>query len=92
MLIERQNAYHFFDCEDPRDSQKLQNLMLILEPLEGIIMINEIQLMPDIFAVLRVLVDQKKERTFIILGSASDVLVTHSAETLAGRVGWVGFG
>jgi len=47
--------------------------------------------MPDIFAVLRVLVDQKKERTFIILGSASDVLVTHSGETLAGRVGFIKF-
>ena len=57
----------------------------------GVIMINEIQLMPDIFAVLRVLVDQKKERTFIILGSASDVLVTHSGETLAGRVGFIEF-
>ncbi|NBV42788.1 ATP-binding protein [bacterium] len=83
---------HFFDMEDPRDQSRLENPMMALEELTGLIVIDEIQLRPDLFSVLRVLADQKKERHFIILGSASQTLVAQSAETLAGRISYLELG
>jgi len=50
----------FFDLEDLRDEQALLNPMLALENLEGLIVIDEIQMVPDLFNVLRVLIDKYK--------------------------------
>jgi predicted AAA+ superfamily ATPase len=52
------------------------------------VIIDEIQLRPDLFPVLRVLVDERP-RKFLILGSASRDLIHQSSETLAGRIGYV---
>ena len=79
---------HFFDCEDNRDLARLQNPLLALEPLTGLVIIDEIQNRPDLFPALRVLADQKIDRQFLILGSASPDLLRQSSETLAGRVGF----
>ena len=79
---------HFFDCEDNRDLARLQNPILALEPLSGLVIIDEIQNRPDLFPALRVLADQRIERQFLILGSASPDLLRQSSETLAGRVGF----
>ena len=81
----------FFDLEDPRDLARLDNPMLALEPLEGIVVLDEIQRRPELFPVLRVLAD-KRTTKFIILGSASPNLVRHSSETLAGRVAFLELG
>lgn len=80
---------HYFDLENPVHLAKLQEPMLALEPLEGLIVIDEIQRRPDIFPVLRVLVDQAKNRRFLILGSASRDLIAQSSETLAGRISYL---
>jgi len=85
-------ATHFFDCEDPRDLGRLENAMLTLEPLAGIVIIDEIQRRPELFPVLRVLADQNVERQFIVLGSASRDLISQGAETLAGRIGFIELG
>lgn len=77
---------NFFDCENPIDISRLQNPMLALDDLTGLVIIDEIQLMPELFPVLRVLADAKKERRFLILGSASRNLVMRGSESLAGRV------
>src|SRR5690554_2157898 len=61
---------HHFDLEDPLHLSQLENPRLTLSPLLGLIIIDEIQLRPDLFPVLRVLVDEKKDRYFLILGSA----------------------
>lgn len=50
----------YFDLEDPRDQVRLANPILALEGLLGTVVINEAQRMPELFPVLRVLVDQDR--------------------------------
>ncbi|MDT8398876.1 MAG: ATP-binding protein [Pseudomonadales bacterium] len=85
-------SIHAFDCEDPRDSARLENPMLTLEPLDGLVIIDEIQLMPELFAVLRVLADNSNQTRYLILGSAAPELVQKSAESLAGRISYIELG
>jgi predicted AAA+ superfamily ATPase len=82
---------YFFDLEDPQDLARLEDPMLALTSLDAeLIVIDEIQRRPDLFPVLRVLVDQEeKKRKFLILGSASRDLIRQSSETLAGRIGYI---
>lgn len=79
---------HTFDLENPFDLARLDEPYTALSPLEGLIIIDEIQRRPDLFPVLRVLVDERP-RQFLILGSASRDLIRQSSETLAGRIGYV---
>lgn len=81
----------FFDLENPNDLARLENPMLALEHItDSLIVIDEIQLRPNLFPVLRVLADQhEKKRKFLILGSASRDLIRQSSETLAGRIGYI---
>jgi uncharacterized protein len=85
------NNVIFFDLEDPYDLGRLEdNPMLTLEaiPNDYLIVIDEVQRRPELFPMLRVLVD-KKPRKFLILGSASRDLLRQSSETLAGRIGYI---
>ncbi len=78
---------HYFDLENPEDLARLQDPMLALKRLEGLVVIDEIQRIPDIFEVLRVLVDRPdSDCRFLVLGSASPELLRQSSETLAGRI------
>lgn len=87
--VKKQNEkYHFFDLEDPLDLAKLDNPKLVLESLDGLIVIDEIQRKPELFPVLRVLVD-KYDKKFLILGSASSELIRQSSESLAGRINYI---
>lgn len=87
---EKELRVHHFDLEDPADLVQLENPMLALSHLEGLIIIDEIQRRPELFPVLRVLIDKKKEKQkFLILGSASRDLIQQSSETLAGRIGYL---
>jgi len=79
---------HVFDLENPRDLARLEQPQLALEGLQGLIMIDEIQRKPDLFPLLRYLVDQRPEQRFLILGSASSNLRQQSGESLAGRIGY----
>jgi len=83
---------HFFDLENPRDELRLKEPHLALENLEGLIVIDEIQRKPNLFPLLRFLVDQKKKQKFLILGSASRDLIKQSSETLAGRIAYFQLG
>lgn len=77
----------YFDLENPRDVLRLSDPLLALEEMEGLIVIDEIQLIPNLFPVLRVLVDQKRpKQRYLILGSASRELIHQSSESLAGRI------
>ena len=61
--------------------------MTALGQLRGLIVIDEVQRHPDLFPILRVLLDRKPVRArFLILGSASPELLRQSSETLAGRL------
>jgi len=86
----------FFDLEDPRDRAKLEQPMLSLEPPSGLVVIDEVQLRPELFSVVRVLADRPRRPTrFLLLGSASPHVVRGVSESLAGRAGYVeldGFG
>lgn len=81
---------NYFDLEDPAHLERLRNPKLALEPLRGLVVIDEIQLRPELFPVLRVLADREGSDTrFLILGSASRDLIRQGSETLAGRIGFV---
>ena len=76
-----------FDLEDPRDLGQLGEPMLALEPLRGLIVIDEVQLRPELFSVLRVLADRSPSPArFLVLGSASPELLRQGSESLAGRI------
>jgi uncharacterized protein len=81
-----------FDLEDPRHVQRLQNPLLALEGTKGLVIIDEIQRLPGLFPVLRVLVDRYKETKYLILGSASRDLIKQSSESLAGRISYLEIG
>ncbi len=87
---------HAFDLEDPADRARLNEPSLALRPLEGLVVLDEIQRTPEIFPVLRVLADRPGTRTrFLVLGSASRDLLRQASETLAGRIAYLhleGFG
>ena len=88
-FAQRYKNVHFFDLENPTDLVRLQNPMVTLGQLDSdLIIIDEIQRAPELFPILRVLVDEKP-RKFLILGSASRDLLQQSSETLAGRIGYV---
>lgn len=83
-------ATTFFDLENPRDLARLSEPLLALEDLEGIIVIDEIQLRPDLFSILRVLADRTPlPCRFLILGSASPEIIKGASETLAGRIHFI---
>jgi predicted AAA+ superfamily ATPase len=78
------------DLEDPRDLARLDHPMSTLEGLRGLVVIDEIQRKPELFALLRVLADRDPlPARFLILGSASPHLVQGVSESLAGRVAFV---
>lgn len=83
-----QAPVHFFDLENPFDLARLAEPYTVLSSLEGLVIIDEIQLLPNLFPILRVLVDERP-RQFLILGSASRDLIHQSSETLAGRIGYI---
>lgn len=80
-----------FDLEDPSDFELLKSTpKQIFSRLEGLIIIDEIQRLPELFPVLRVLADEVgSKRKYLILGSASPELIKNSSESLAGRIGFV---
>lgn len=77
---------HFFDLENPRDLVRLENAQTVLEKLKGRVVIDEIQRRPELFPLLRYLVDQNDQTQYLILGSASRDLIRQGNETLAGRI------
>jgi hypothetical protein len=81
------DSINYFDLEDPTSVARLEEPMTALGPLAGLVVIDEIQRRPDLFPVLRVLVDRRPNPArFLILGSASGDLLRQGSESLAGRV------
>jgi len=93
MFIKKQPSFaisNYFDLENPVDLQRLQNPVLALQPLSGLIVIDEIQKIPELFASLRFLVDEEgANRRYLILGSASRDQIRQSSESLAGRIAFL---
>jgi predicted AAA+ superfamily ATPase len=80
----------FLDLEDSEDLLRLENPRLALEPLRGLVVIDEVQRRPELFPLLRVLADRPGR--FLVLGSASPELLRQSSETLAGRIEYMELG
>ncbi|HEX7182041.1 MAG TPA: ATP-binding protein [Thermoanaerobaculia bacterium] len=77
------------DLESAADLALLADPELALGPLQGLVILDEIQRRPELFPVLRVLVDRPGSDTkFLVLGSASPDLLRQSSESLAGRIGY----
>lgn len=78
-----------FDLEKPSDLARLSEPQLVLESLQGLVILDEIQRLPDLFPLLRVLADRPdRPARFLVLGSASPDLLRQSAESLAGRISY----
>ena len=84
---------HYFDLEDPNDLAHLAQPKLALGALGGLVIIDEVQREPSLFALLRVLADRPEAPAkFILLGSASPDIVRGVSETLAGRAAFIDLG
>ncbi|MBI3317268.1 MAG: ATP-binding protein [Candidatus Omnitrophica bacterium] len=83
----RFDSPQYFDLEEPEHLVRLEEPMSALRPLRGLVVIDEVQRKPDLFPILRVLADRKPlTARFLILGSASPVLLQQSSESLSGRI------
>ncbi len=81
------DSSNYFDLEDPQVEAQLTAPMTALSSLRGLVVIDEVQHSPDLFKVLRVLIDRPGDLArFLVLGSASPALLRQSSESLAGRI------
>jgi predicted AAA+ superfamily ATPase len=80
---------NYFDLENLVDIERLANPRLSLEPLSGLIVIDEIQRKPDLFPYLRYLHDTMPDKSWLLLGSPSKEIINQTSETLAGRIGYI---
>ena len=88
-----EDSLNYFDLEDPVSLARLDEPMTALGPLTGLVVIDEVQRLPDLFPVLRVLADRRSTPArFLILGSASGDLLRQSSESLAGRAERIAIG
>ncbi len=81
----------YLDVELPSDRNKLNDPEAFLKLHRGkLVCIDEVQRVPDLFPVLRSLIDQNGVNgQYLILGSASRDLIRQSSETLAGRIAYL---
>lgn len=98
-IIARHNGpSRYLDLENPRDRRLLADPMAWFSAhSEHLIVLDEVQRTPEIFAVLRVQIDERRRMggrggKFLMLGSASMELLRQSSESLAGRISFVELG
>ena len=87
-LVEKRRDAIFLDLERPSDLAKLADPEFYFSRCQGrLVCIDEIQLRPDLFPVLRAICDEThRAGQFVISGSASHELIQRSSESLAGRI------
>ncbi len=81
---------HWLDLGNPADLNRLlDDPLLVLDELRGLVVIDEVQRRPDLFPILRVLADRRpRPARFLILGSASPDMIRQPSESLAGRINY----
>jgi len=82
----------YFDLEKPSDQQVFINdPEFALRRLDGPVIIDEAQILPELFPVIRSLIDERRHKygQYYLLGSVNPILIKHISESLAGRVGIV---
>jgi predicted AAA+ superfamily ATPase len=81
----------YLDLESATDRRKLTDPNAFLDPLsDHLVILDEVQRGPDLFPQLRGIIDRRRSpRRFLLLGSASPLLLRQSGESLAGRIAHV---
>ena len=81
---------HWFDLENPLDRRRLAEPLTALQALQessGLVVIDEVQRVPELFPVLRVLIDRSnRPGQYLLLGSATPALLQQAGESLLGRL------
>lgn len=92
-LARKKKAAAYFDLEDPTALARLGDPKLALEGLKGLVVVDEVQCMPELFPLLRVLLDREPlPARFLLLGSAAPELLRGASESLAGRIEFLEMG
>ena len=95
MTVAEERPSVYLDLEDVADREKLADAALYLSEHEDrLVILDEVQRMPELFQTLRGLIDRGRRRgirsgRFLLLGSASIELLKQSGESLAGRIAYV---
>jgi len=91
MVIETFPDALYLDLERPSDLNKLSDAEGFFQQFQDqMICLDEIQRMPELFAILRSVIDRNKRNAqFLLLGSASRNLIRQSSESLAGRISYL---
>jgi len=91
MVIEQFPDALYLDLERPSDMNKLADPEAFFQQFQDkLICLDEIQRAPELFAVLRGVIDRNKRNgQFLLLGSASRELIKQSSESLAGRISYL---
>lgn len=81
----------YLDLESATDRRKLTDPNAFLDPLsDHLVILDEVQRVPDLFPQLRGIIDRRRTPgRFLLLGSASPLLLRQSGESLAGRIAHV---
>lgn len=78
---------NYFDLEYPPHARRLAQPVQVLEALQGLVVIDEVQRQPELFPLLRVLMDRSDAPgQYLLLGSASPSLGRQAGESLLGRI------
>lgn len=89
-IINELETASYLDLENPADLAKLSDPLAYFGlHTHELVCLDEIQRVPEIFTVLRSIVDNRERNSqFLILGSASPDLIRQTSETLAGRISY----
>jgi predicted AAA+ superfamily ATPase len=85
----------YLDLELPSAQRKLDDPeAFLMAHAQQLVILDEVQRMPELFSILRGVIDQRRRMNqpsgqFLLLGSATGVLLQQSSESLAGRVAYV---
>jgi len=90
-IARQEIGYHYLDLENPQDHQKLADAYAYLQSFQDTcVILDEVQRMPELFSILRPLIDEHRiPGRFILLGSASPSLIRGVSESLAGRIAYM---
>lgn len=90
LIRARRSASLYLDLESPRDLARLTDAESFLEHQDGrLVVVDEVQRMPELFPILRSLIDRdRRPGRFLLLGSSSPGVMQGASESLAGRVAY----
>jgi predicted AAA+ superfamily ATPase len=90
-MASRFSSFLYLDLQNRGDLAKLNEPYLFFDANPNTtICLDEVQMVPDLFSVLRSVIDtDRRNGRFILLGSASRDLIQNTSETLAGRIGLI---